>query len=229
MLSLPDLKAVIFDLDDTLYPEHAYVRSGFRAVADWCEIHLGLSSKGAFEVLDDLFLRGVRGDTFDLLLERFAKPAHHVADMVRVYRDHTPSIETYPGVPSFLSQVGSRYRTGLITDGYAEVQRKKLTALALAPFFDAVVFSDDLGRSFWKPAPEPFRRALSLLGVEPAEAVYIGDNPAKDFVGARGAGLATIQVRWPGAEYSGRPPPSAEHAPDRAVGDIGDLVRILLP
>lgn len=229
MPSLPDLKAVIFDLDDTLYPEHTYVRSGFRAVAAWCERTLGLSAEEAYRVLDDSFRRGLRGNAFDLLLEHFAQPPRHVGEMVRVYRDHRPSIDPFPGVRAAVAQVGDRYRTGLITDGYADVQRRKLDALGLAPLLDAVVFSDDLGRACWKPAPQPFMRALELLDVDPPEAVYVGDNPAKDFLGARRAGLSSIQIRWPEAEYAEQPPPTPEHAPDRTVGQLGDLVRILLP
>ena len=221
------MKAVIFDLDDTLYPESAYVLSGFRAVAGWCEDTLQLPAAQALEALEDLFHQGVRGDTFDRLLGRFDQPSHLVPEMVQVYRGHTPSIEAYPGVPSVLEQLGSRYRMGLITDGYAEVQRKKLSALGLAAFFQAIVFSDDLGRACWKPAPEPFHRALELLETEPSDAVYVGDNPTKDFLGARRAGLATIQIQWPGAEYAHLSPATPEHAPDATIPAIGDLVQIL--
>lgn len=229
MPSLPELRAVIFDLDDTLYPEHTYVRSGFRAVAAWCETTLGLPADQAYRVLDDSFRRGVRGNAFDLLLEHFAQPPRHVAEMVRVYREHRPTIEPFPGVRVALAGVRDRYPAGLVTDGYSQVQRRKLEALGLAPLLDAVVFSDDLGRAYWKPAPEPFLQVLAMLDVDPAGAVYVGDNPTKDFLGARRAGLASIRVRWPEGEYAALPPPTPEHAADHTVDGLEALVRILLP
>jgi len=58
--------------------------------------------------------------------------------------------------------------------------------------FTATVFSDELGVR--KPAPEIFLHALRTLGVEPAAAVHVGDDPILDVQGARGAGMRAIQV-----------------------------------
>jgi putative hydrolase of the HAD superfamily len=58
-----------------------------------------------------------------------------------------------------------------------------------------IVVSDDYGLDAWKPSAVPYRAALDQLGVEAANAVYVGDNPHKDFVGARALGMATVRVR----------------------------------
>ena len=55
---------------------------------------------------------------------------------------------------------------GLLSDGYLEVQQNKFKALDLAVFFDAVLFTDELGRQYWKPHTRPFKVLLQRLGVK---------------------------------------------------------------
>lgn len=212
------LEAVIFDLDDTLFSERHYVLSGFRAVASWLGDRHRLEEGRAFAELRDLFEQDVRGDTFDLwLADRDLSEAVAVQDMVFVYRRHVPSISPAPGVPELLARLGERTRLGLVSDGYASVQRAKFKALGLEPHFDAVVFSDELGREHWKPSPRPFEVVTELLGVAPANCVYVADNPTKDFIGARSIGMATVRLRRPEGVYALAEPPSAAHAPDFEV------------
>ena len=222
------LRALIFDLDDTLYPERAYVISGFQAVAAWVEEYIGIPRKQAFDELCQLFESGVRGNTFNCWLEKHGfDPDSWVPQMVQVYRTHFPSIAPYPEVPPLLQRLRSRYRLGLVSDGYLEVQRKKLSALGLAPYFDAVVFSDELGREAWKPSLRPFEICLKKLGVAGDEAVYIADNPLKDFIGARQMGVRTVRVRRPDGLYSHIDPPLAEYAPDFTIEDLTLLEEVL--
>jgi Haloacid dehalogenase-like hydrolase len=107
------------------------------------------------------------------------------------------------------------------------VQRKKFEALALAHHFDAVVFSDELGREFWKPSPRPFEVASEALGVDPSECVYVSDNPLKDFIGARRAGLATVRLRRPDGVYAQIDPPTEDHAPDVELHEIAAVGELL--
>ena len=82
-----------------------------------------------------------------------------------------------------------------MSDGHAAVQRRKLAALpALARCLDAVVLTNELGAGTSKPSPVAFRVACRLLGADAARAVYIGNDPRKDFSGARAAGLRTIRT-----------------------------------
>ena len=221
-------KAVIFDLDDTLFPERDYVVSGMGAVAQSLHERLGRNPRRTLEELCRLFDDGARGNTFDRwLLERELAPEDWVPLMVDAYRRHCPQIAPYPEVPELLGRLRRRHRLGLVSDGYLEVQKRKLEALGLARFFDAVVFSDSLGRDAWKPDPRPFEAVLKGLRVEASEAVYVGDNPAKDIRGARGLGMVTIRVRHSGGLHAQSEPATAADTPNLEIPHLNELESLL--
>ncbi len=220
-------QALVFDLDDTLYPEREYVRSGFRAVAEWAQPKLGLPAEATAGELWQLFTGGARRDTFDRWLAARGLPASDfVPAMVEVYRQHAPRIAPHPRVAELLDGWRRRHRLGLVSDGWAEVQERKLAALGLAGCFTAIVFSDTLGRDAWKPSPRPFRRVLELLTVPAAEAVYVADNPAKDFRGASSVGMGAVRVRYPDGLYAGLEPLSLDDAPEREISRLDELEAI---
>ena len=227
MCSVKKWRAVVFDLDDTLYPERQYVLSGFAAVAAWVSCELGIASNTVYQELAALFFEGVRGDTFDRWVGRRALPATLVPELVKVYRQHTPALSAFPGIPDLVGRLRRRCLLGIVTDGYLEVQKKKLAALGLGQLFHAVVYSDQWGREAWKPSVQPFQVVLRQLGVLPEDAVYVADNPAKDFLGARRAGMSSIRLRHLDGEYSQMDPPSAAHAPDYVVETVADLSDLL--
>jgi len=217
-------RAIIFDLDDTLYPERDYVLSGFRAVAEWAKEHLGISALQGFAELRSLFDSGVRGDTFDRWLRgRGLRPEGFVPKLVEVYREHNPILTPFAEVPALLERLGRVYSLGLVSDGYLSVQQRKLASLKLAHFFEAIVFSDEWGRDAWKPNTKPFEVVLKKLRTEPKTSVYIADNPLKDFIGARRIGIYTIRVQHPEGEYSRLEPPSEEHAPHYTITSLSEL------
>lgn len=219
---------MIFDLDDTLYPEREFVISGFGAAGAWISSNLGLPADQAASELLSLHDGGARGDTFDRWLKDHGFDVRPYVDrLVAAYRRHRPRIEAFPGVPGLLKRLRASHRLGLISDGPYDVQSGKLKALGLGEWFDAVIFSDLYGRDAWKPSTKPFKIALSVLGSPAKEAVYIADNPNKDFLGARELGMASIRVRPEGGYYSLCEPPTPRHAPDIEVGDIADIERVI--
>jgi len=220
---LPTLKAIIFDLDDTLYPETSFVTSGFVAVAKWAEQELGEDFRTVLSSLKRLQQEGNQGKVFDVWLAQQGRDGKLAEDMVRAYRRHVPTIRLHVGAKEVLATIKSKLSIGLVSDGYLETQRNKFCALQLEPLFDAVVFSDQLGRSQWKPHPAPFETVLRQLGVAARHAIYVGDNPAKDFIGARRAGLYSVRLRYPDGVYSAMEPKSSEFAPDDHLGDLREL------
>jgi len=103
-----------------------------------------------------------------------------------------------------LSALRERIPIGLVTDGDVGVQRAKIEALGLTGAFDAVTFSDELGRDRRKPHPAPFLTAAESLGVDAARCLMVGDRPDKDTRGAQAAGLfGTVRVRT--GEYAKLP------------------------
>jgi putative hydrolase of the HAD superfamily len=222
------LRAIIFDLDDTLYPEHAYVRSGFEAVAAWASANLGIAVDDGFAELTSLFEQGVRGNTFDIWLRDHAiRRDSHVPKLIQIYRDHRPTIQAFPGTIELLEELSHDYALGLLTDGFGPTQQQKVAALGLAPYLKEQLYTHALGNGGGKPSSRPYRLILGGLGVEGREAIYVGDNPMKDFIGARRERMGTVRVRTPQGIYRDVEPPSFDHAPDREIEDLQHLPDVL--
>jgi len=189
------IRAVLFDLDDTLYDQRAWLAGAWQAVAA-AATAFGVAPAELAAALAQIAAEGSdRGRIIDRALERVGWAGVPVEPLVQAFRSHAPEhLPAYPGVPAALARLRARCPIGLVTDGDPGIQRAKLRALGLCDAFDAVVLSDELGRQYRKPHPAPFRAALSALGVAPEEAVFVGDRPDKDMAGAAAAGMACIRV-----------------------------------
>jgi putative hydrolase of the HAD superfamily len=201
------LKALVFDLDDTLYPEASYVLSAFRAVADWLDQAGVLPADRALAWMEEAFAHG-RGRVFDHLLA--ACPAASgkatVAQLVQVYRSHRPAIALYPHMAELLDEARARsLRIAVISDGYLEAQRQKARALGLARWADPILFTDAWGPQAWKPNPKVFSSLQEALALSPEQMVYIGDNPVKDFQAPNLLGWDSIHLVLPGQRAQGPP------------------------
>ncbi len=221
--------AVIFDLDDTLYPEMAFVRGGFQEVSRFLASQFDMAADCVLEQLLDILHQGHRGRVFDVWLAR--QPTGNAVppdSLVAMYREHPPCLTPHPGIRELLQQlVSARRRLGLVSDGPWTVQQRKWQALGLADSFQSVVFTDQLGPDFRKPDPRAFQLVLKQLDTQPERAVYIGDNPSKDFRGCRQLGMATIRLRLPDGIYRDLEPESPIDGADQTCLGIGELSAIL--
>jgi len=226
------LRAVLFDLDDTLYPERMFVDGGFRAVARLLAGRSDLSEEAIAARLWGLHVRDGRGRLFDTLVAELGlgEDRELVAACVLVYRTHPVRLEPFPGVETLLDGLhAAGVRTGLVSDGYGAVQARKLAGLGpVAGRFDVVVLTDDLGPGHGKPSPTPFLVACRLLAVEPSATIYVGNDPRKDFAGARAAGLRTIRI-GPLPDEGGATPVEVHAADDAdlAVDSVNALATTL--
>jgi putative hydrolase of the HAD superfamily len=186
---------LVFDLDDTLYLEREYVRSGFEAVGDWVSRNLGV---GDFAQLAwALFEQGARGRIFDTVL-RESGATHSAAligQLVGVYRTHAPRITLLPDASDCLGRFHGAVPLALITDGPVDSQRRKVAALDLERYFEAMVFTDEWGAEFGKPHVRAFLHVQNRLRAVADRFVYIADNPAKDFIGPAAIGWTTVRIR----------------------------------
>lgn len=202
------LAAIVFDLDDTLYPERSYVLGGFAAVARHLHQTRGLNPEGLYAELAQLYEAGVRRDTFDRLCRKHSVlGADAVAELIEVYRHHRPEIALHDDARLFLDRFREEVALGMVTDGWLPSQTRKVEALGIAPYFRAIVYSDALGREYWKPSRRPYEVCLDRLNLRPEEALYVGDNPHKDFTGALGLGMRCVRVVRPDGEYTRLPGP----------------------
>ncbi len=217
------IKAIIFDLDDTLYPERDYVRSGFRAVGDWAERRLDLTPVIVRAQLQALFDGGFRGDAFQWWLSEQGLTESLLPEMVKTYREHEPQIAFFPETKNVLDALKPLYRLGLVTEGRRSAQEAKIRALGLERWIEAVVILGEDDRAEWKPSRKPFDRILGMLSISGGEAAYVGDNPRKDFRGAREAGLKTVRIRREEGLHAGEEPAAGEDAPDREIHALDEL------
>jgi putative hydrolase of the HAD superfamily len=195
-------RAIVFDLDDTLYPEREFVLSGFRAVEAWVRNQYQL--EGFYQAAAKEFEQGARGNIFDLALRHLGieSTPELLKELVHIYRGHAPVISLFPDAKEALIRVQQSSWLALITDGYHETQAKKVSALGLEKFLQHVVYSDLLGRAFWKPHPSSYEQVMKRFQCVGGDCVYVADNPNKDFITAKKLGWQTVRVRRPGGEHS---------------------------
>jgi putative hydrolase of the HAD superfamily len=191
------IRAILFDLDNTLYPHLQYVQGAFREMAARIA---ELAGADPGRVLADMLAtwqeRTQRyGQFYRNLLEGLGIWSEPNEREIRgIYHSHVPTLRPFDGVPALLRRLGETRRLGLLTDGWAPTQRRKLAALGLEPLFHAVLFTGDLGEQYYKPHPRGYRMILEPLAAPPAAAVFVGDNPDTDIRGAREAGLWTVRI-----------------------------------
>jgi putative hydrolase of the HAD superfamily len=219
------IRSVLFDLDDTLYSEITFVQSGFRAVG--CALHqrCGTDVHEWCEACMQVLEEHGRGQIFNIVLQRYGIEDHILAaELATCYREHVPQIRLADDVVSTLEILRSAGVTvGLITDGLAGVQRLKVRALKLESLLDVIVYTDDLGREFWKPHVLPFQTAMRCVHVESSEAVYVGNDDRKDFKGPNELGMTTVKIG--NEQWSPQVP--AEYQAKYAVSRISELIKLL--
>ena len=187
-----------FDLDDTLYLERDYVRSGFECVGQWAAKWLGIPDfrDRAWR----LFEQGHRGDIFDCVMRQAGSDPRHalIEHLVWLYRTHVPAITLLPDAAEFLETLDGSTGAAVITDGPMTSQSLKVEALGLDRIATPVVLTDRWGAEFAKPHVRAFEHVQEFWRDRAAKFVYVGDNPVKDFTGPKALGWTTVRVRRPG-------------------------------
>jgi putative hydrolase of the HAD superfamily len=110
----------------------------------------------------------------------------------------------FPDVHAVLERLRTRYRLGLVSDAQWVFTEPELAMADLDRFFPVRILSSRMGVK--KPDPRPFTRAMSALGVAPESCLYVGDNPPRDLVGARNAGIRCVLFRGQDVLYNGLRP-----------------------
>jgi putative hydrolase of the HAD superfamily len=197
------IQAIIFDLDDTLYPEKDFVESGYRSVARHIAGCWNYSFDEVFSSMMMSFDSSGRETVFPNLLLRFPEITLSLDEFVQIYRQQNPAIHLFRGYRELLRDLSGKYRLGLITDGLPEVQKRKVKALGLDIIIGNIIYSWEYGSERQKPHPHSFSAMLELLQSAPQNALFVGDNPEKDGKGAKNVGMQYVQIRHFQAKQSG--------------------------
>jgi putative hydrolase of the HAD superfamily len=211
------ITTVVFDLDDTLYDELDYCRSGFRAVAESvADLPDAPSAKHVFDSLWRQFSAGNRTKTFDAALDDLGISYDEkiIQKMIKTYRSHKPKIKLPADSARVLRQLSRKYTLALLTDGFLPAQQLKVQALKIEKYFKCIIYTEQLGRKYWKPSTVGFEKLMQALNAKPQDIAYVADNQMKDFIAPNKLGFLTIQITRPARIHtstSDAPNASAQH------------------
>lgn len=192
---------IVFDLDDTLYPESAFVRSALEATGEYASKKWGIA--GIRESALRLYEGGQRQRIFQ---DAYAASGHGIlndtqaTELLDVYREHQPqALPWFSDALETVEQLYGHHPLELISDGYMPTQLNKFKALKVERWIHKPIFTELLGRQYWKPSPKAFELMMSRHPEK--QFIYVADNPTKDFVAPNMLGWGTIQVIRPEGIY----------------------------
>ncbi|MGA3287837.1 MAG: HAD-IA family hydrolase [Bacteroidota bacterium] len=195
------LKAVIFDLDNTLVDFMLMKKQAIDAAINAMrDAGLKLSTDEIRRRIDQIYNeRGIEFQSvFDELLYReFSKIDHKIlsAGVIAYRRAREAALVPYPHVTMTLIELSKmQLKLGVVSDAPSKEAWLRLSYLNFHHLFDAVVTFDDTGVR--KPNPEPFRKVLEMLQIEPGEALMVGDWAERDVLGAAQVGMKTVFARY---------------------------------
>ena len=222
------IKAVIFDLDNTLLDfikmKHQAVRAAIRAMI---EAGLELDEDSAFDDIIRLYQdHGWENQLVfdDFLNEKlgYVNNKFLAAGIVAYRRNREASLLTYPNVNRTLIKLMKMgIRMAVVSDAPSREAWLRIYYLNLHHIFDLVVTYDDTGVR--KPSPKPFQLALDSLAIKPEEAIMVGDWPERDVVGAQQLGIKTIYARY--GDAFGRKDASGANWDVNDIYELVDIVR----
>jgi len=237
------IRAVLFDLDDTLFDHRYCAREALDAIR---RDHDALATLEPFEldrrhaaILETLHLRvlakeisldAARQERFRRLLEGAGVSLEQLQDgsvarrAATAYRTrYLQSWREVPGARSLLCALKERVRIGIVSNNLTLEQHEKLRFCGFDAFLDAIVISEEAGAA--KPDPVIFQIALERLGVDANEAVMIGDAWGTDIAGARAAGLRAI---WFNPSGISRPEPWKGVDEIRSLEPVSEVISLIL-
>jgi putative hydrolase of the HAD superfamily len=236
------ITTVVFDLDDTLYDEIEYCKSGFAVVGEFLanlpESRPSSMGEGEappaeriFAVLWEQFTAGNRTKTFNAALDELGIGYDNelIGELIEVYRNHKPKITLPQDSRDALCELSTKYTLALLTDGFLPGQQFKVQALGIEKYFKSILYTEQLGRECWKPSPAGFEKIMQALKVEAENMAYVADNEKKDFIAPNKLGFSTIQLIRPARIHratSGEPGAAAQHTICE-ISQLSDLLEKL--
>lgn len=226
------VRAVIFDIDNTLYSYDNAHEAAWEKLCAYAKQHLGMEPeqfarchKAAQQIVKErlgadcaaLHNRQLR---YQILLEENRKPLHHAIAMNALYWDTLiAAAEPNPGIMECLAALKEHgYILGIGTDMTIDYQLKKLVSLQMLPYFDFIVSSEEVNVE--KPHKKLFACCANKANVPAEQCLFVGDNLEKDVMGGKNAGMDAL---W----YCPDDEKRAQHPEIPAISHYDDLRKIL--
>ena len=221
-------KAILFDLDDTLWPIGPAIVQAEQHLYAWLETHAPalarvhtidslrqarmalLASEPAFH----LDLLGLRRAALSAAFEAVGEDIGKIEAAITLFQTARNAVTPYPDVLPGLQTLSRHALLGSISNGNADLQ-----VIGLARHFSVSLAAHQLGVA--KPDPAIFHAACAALAVAPHEAVYVGDDLRLDVEGAQNAGLRAV---WLDRKGTGLAPTAGAVTPDAVCTDLDELI-----
>ena len=209
------IKGIIFDLDDTLYNEIDYIKSGFKAISET------LDNPNAYDMLLKYFEE--RKAPLDKLVAEL-KIKSEKPKLLDIYRNHAPNIKLGDDTLKMLKELKENgVKLGIITDGRPNGQKAKIQTLGLDKIIDDIIITDALGGAqFRKPNDISFRIIQNRWRLNAEEIVYVGDNLTKDPQAPKQLGIQFIYLNNKNGLYS--TDKKAQYITINKLSDIKELI-----
>ncbi|ACK41877.1 MULTISPECIES: HAD family hydrolase [Dictyoglomus] len=220
------IRLIIFDLDDTLYPEIEFVMSGFKAVAKAISQDFDFDTNKIYALLIEAFKEDKKFVFNRVLKYLKIYNEDYLNKLIFLYRTHNPEIHLYKDAEEMLPYLKEHFLLGLITDGFPTTQRLKVEALNIERYFDGIIYTGEKGENYSKPSIFPFIDMLNEFHIQSDEAIYIGDNIEKDFKGPKALGMVSIRVIRNGI-YKNSISPGKDFDPDYVINSLFELDNLL--
>jgi pyrophosphatase PpaX len=185
---------LLLDLDGTVVDTHELI---YQCYDQTMREHCGC--QGSRQILEQCTGMHLR-DIFTKTLEHFGRPVFDqlLNEAITIYREHLraneAAVTTFPGMRQTLIEFAQRgWKLGIVTTKHSVSAHRHLQSQELAHLFEVVIAGDQCANI--KPHPEPFTKALAALGVDPQNAVGVGDSE-HDIHSARAAGATTVGACW---------------------------------
>ena len=217
------IKLVVFDLDDTLYDEMDYIISGYKFIAKYLESKYNISD--AFSTFIEAFQNGNRHRVFNYILEKFEVQYDDriIKTLVNKYRNHYPDIKSSRKIINILELIKIKHKLAIISDGYLDAQKLKITALDIKNYFDKIYLTDELGQKYWKPSLYYFEKCQQNFNLQSNQIVYIGDNWKKDFYPGNTLGWKTIGI-LSNTQIHNDIDVAKEYKPQIIINDLNEII-----
>jgi putative hydrolase of the HAD superfamily len=223
------VRAICFDLDNTLWEIEPTLNRAERILADWLERRYPLiprrfSPAGILEMRAALLteqphqahdLSFIRRETLARCAAEVGYERQIAHEAFALWHAARNQVQPYDEVVAALELLGARYRLATLSNGNAD-----LAVIGLAHHFEVSLSAGALGGA--KPDPRAYARVAGALTLKPAEILFVGDEPLADVVGPRAAGMQTVWVNRGGAAW-----PDALPAADASVTDLAGLTALL--
>lgn len=227
MKPLSSLDCILFDLDDTLYPQIEFNLGCLKESAEFIADLVQESPEGVYGILKRIILsqgieyRKIFDDFFD---EIGFNGMPYIKDILKIYWDARPHISLFSGSEKVLQLLNEKCPLAMITDGYVPVQQYKIDELGIKNYFKKIYITDSYGVEHRKPSRYVFDIFLKETGFLAENCIYIGNDPRRDFLPAREVGMHTIRIRQ--GSFS-RIFLDAEHESDVTIDRISQIMELL--